>query len=103
MTLTVVPEPEYRGEKGLVALRQLRKSMRRALKDQDWMAIDRLDRSCGIVVDRVLEIAMEAPMTAHQRNIYTELQALQVVYAECIRQTVLFNTQAEAEFKLSSC
>lgn len=53
--LKVVEPLRYDSEHGVAILTQLRKAMLKALICEDWLELQRLDRTCSAVVARVLE------------------------------------------------
>lgn len=53
--LKAVEPLRYDSEHGVEILTQLRKAMLKALISEDWLELQRLDRTCSAVVARVLE------------------------------------------------
>lgn len=54
MTVAIVSSPDYTGEAGVQQVRNLQRALVVALKQQDWMVIQRLDRSCAGLIDKVI-------------------------------------------------
>ncbi len=55
MSVRGLPSPDYRGESGLAHLRALGQALRAALAAGDWQQVQRLDRSCAQLVERVID------------------------------------------------
>lgn len=53
--LKAVESLRYDGAHGVAILTQLRTAMLKALISEDWLELQRLDRTCSAVVARVLE------------------------------------------------
>lgn len=52
--LQIVENPSYDGAEGVRVIAQLRKSMCAALKAENWLELQRLDKTCSAVVAKVL-------------------------------------------------
>lgn len=80
MSLTLVPEPDYSGVYGVKQLQNLQQEMRTALQANDWMKLRRLDQSCPVIVDKVLQ----ANRHKNQAELITALTELKTIYATLI-------------------
>lgn len=55
MTLRLVPEPDYSGEAGVIAMRSIQQALTNALQHEDWERIRHLDHVCTLLTDKVIE------------------------------------------------
>lgn len=54
MSLQLLPDPDYTGNHGLLQVRSMQLALTRALNDQNWLEVRRLDKICAVLVDRVI-------------------------------------------------
>jgi hypothetical protein len=54
MSIAIVSRPDYKGDAGVQQVRNLQQALVVALKQQDWIAVQRLDRSCAALIDKVV-------------------------------------------------
>lgn len=54
MSIAIVSRPDYKGDAGVQQVRNLQQALVAALKQQDWIAVQRLDRSCAALIDKVI-------------------------------------------------
>lgn len=80
MAVTLVADPDYRGVHGVNQLREVKREMTAALHSGDWMALRRLDRSCAILVEKVIQANREH---SHE-DLVGALKELKAVYATLI-------------------
>lgn len=81
MTLRLVPEPDYAGEAGVVAMRSVQRALTTALQHEDWERIRHLDRVCVLLIDRVIAANRDDKTT-----LVRALSELKGVYAGLIAQ-----------------
>ncbi len=60
MRLSVVADPDYAGSAGIEHLDHLQQALQQALIQQDWLEVQRLDKICAAVVDRVVAARHES-------------------------------------------
>lgn len=80
MAVTLVPDPDYSGIHGIIQLRVLQREMSAALHAGDWMKLRRLDQSCPLIVEKVIQ----ANRYAGQAGLIAALKELKAVYATAI-------------------
>jgi hypothetical protein len=80
MAVTLVPEPDYSGTHGIMQLRVLQREMSAALHAGDWMKLRRLDQSCPLIVENVIQ----ANRHTSQAGLIIALKELKAVYATVI-------------------
>ncbi len=80
MAVTLVPDPDYAGIHGVMQLRSLQHEMSAALQAGDWMKLRRLDQSCPLLVDKVIQ----ANRHTGQAGLIVALKELKAVYATVI-------------------
>lgn len=80
MAVTLVPEPDYSGTHGIMQLRVLQREMSAALHAGDWMKLRRLDQSCPLIVEKVIQ----ANRHTGQAGLIIALKELKAVYATVI-------------------
>jgi hypothetical protein len=80
MAVTLVPEPDYSGTHGIMQLRVLQREMSAALHAGDWMKLRRLDQSCPLIVEKVIQ----ANRHTSQAGLIIALKELKAVYATVI-------------------
>jgi flagellar protein FliT len=81
MTLRLVPEPDYAGEAGVMAMRSVQRALTTALQYEDWERIRHLDRVCVLLIDRVIAANRDDKTT-----LVRALSELKGVYAGLIAQ-----------------
>ncbi|HEX7762675.1 MAG TPA: hypothetical protein VF433_03595 [Cellvibrio sp.] len=81
MTLRLVPEPDYAGEAGVMAMRSVQRALTTALQHEDWERIRHLDRVCVLLIDRVIAANRDDKTT-----LVRALSELKGVYAGLIAQ-----------------
>ena len=80
MAVTLVPDPDYSGIHGIMQLRILQREMSAALHAGDWMKVGRLDQSCPLIVEKVIQ----ANRHTGQAGLIIALKELKAVYATVI-------------------
>ena len=80
MAVTLVPDPDYSGIHGIIQLRVLQREMSAALHAGDWMKLRRLDQSCPLIVEKVIQ----ANRYTGQAGLIAALKELKAVYATAI-------------------
>jgi flagellar protein FliT len=81
MTLRLVPEPDYSGEAGVIAMRSVQQALTSALQHEDWERIRHLDRICTLLTDKVI-----AANRSDKAMLIRALSELKGVYASLITQ-----------------
>lgn len=81
MTLRLVPEPDYSGEAGVVAMRSVQQALATALQHEDWERIRHLDHVCSLLTDKVI-----AANRDDKAMLIRALNELKGVYANLISQ-----------------
>ncbi|HSX49877.1 MAG TPA: hypothetical protein VLF09_02895 [Cellvibrio sp.] len=81
MTIQLVPSPEYRGQEGIMAMRNLQQELTEALRAEDWEKVRHLDRICVVLIDRVI-----AANRNDKSTLVCALSELKGVYAGLIAQ-----------------
>ncbi len=81
MTIQLVPSPEYRGQEGIMAMRNLQQELTKALRAEDWEKVRHLDRICVVLIDRVI-----AANRNDKSTLVCALSELKGVYAGLIAQ-----------------
>ncbi len=81
MTIQLVPSPEYRGQEGIMAMRNLQQELTKALHAEDWEKVRHLDRICVVLIDRVI-----AANRNDKSTLVCALSELKGVYAGLIAQ-----------------
>lgn len=81
MPLRLVPEPEYSGEAGVLAMRSVQQALTVALQQEDWERIRHLDRVCVVLIDKVI-----AANRSDKTTLIRALSELKGVYAGLIAQ-----------------
>lgn len=81
MTIHLVPSPEYRGQDGIMAMRNLQQELTKALRAEDWAKVRHLDRICVVLIDRVI-----AANRNDKSTLVCALSELKGVYAGLIAQ-----------------
>ena len=76
-----VPQVSYRGESGILVIRQLQRDLVSALKEEDWGRVKHLDRVCALVVDRVVKMNQD-----DQSILVRALAELKSVYAGLLQE-----------------
>lgn len=81
MTLRLVPEPDYTGEQGVLAMRTVQQALTVALQQENWERIRHLDRICVVLIDKVI-----AANRNDKTTLIRALSELKGVYAGLIAQ-----------------
>ncbi len=81
MAIRLVPDPQYVGEAGIMAMRNLQQELTKALRCEDWEKIRHLDRICALLIDRVI-----AANRNDKSTLVCALSELKGVYAGLIAQ-----------------
>lgn len=81
MSIQLVSAPEYRGEAGIMAMRELQEELTKALRLEDWEKVRHLDRICILLIDKVIAANRDDKST-----LVCALGELKGVYAGLIAQ-----------------
>ena len=81
MAIQLVSAPEYRGEAGIMAMRELQQELTKALRVEDWEKVRHLDRICILLIDKVIAANRDDKST-----LVCALGELKGVYAGLIAQ-----------------
>ena len=81
MSIQLVSAPEYRGEAGIMAMRELQQELTKALRLEDWEKVRHLDRICILLIDKVIAANRDDKST-----LVCALGELKGVYAGLIAQ-----------------
>lgn len=81
MAIHLVPAPDYRGEAGVMAMRNLQCELAKALQVENWERVRHLDRICVVLIDRVINANRDDKTT-----LVCALSELKGVYAGLIAQ-----------------
>jgi len=81
MQLHLVEPVNYAGQAGVLQVRGLQNALTEALEAEDWDQVRRLDRSCEMVIDRVISANKD-----DTKAIAEALNELKGVYASLIVQ-----------------
>ena len=81
MAIQLVSAPEYRGEAGIMAMRELQQELTKALRLEDWEKVRHLDRICILLIDKVIAANRDDKST-----LVCALGELKGVYAGLIAQ-----------------
>jgi hypothetical protein len=81
MRLRLLPNPEYTGEQGVLAMRAVQHALTAALQQEDWERIRHLDRICVVLIDKVI-----AANRHDKTTLIRALSELKGVYAGLIAQ-----------------
>lgn len=79
MALKILADLDYSGEAGVNHVRLLQQSISRALAQQDWLEVRRLDNACAALVDKVI-----AANNSDDRALVLALSELKGVYSSLI-------------------
>lgn len=81
MPLQLVKHVDYAGNAGIYQVRNLQRALNEALEQEDWAEVRKLDRTCALVIDKVIAA------NQHDGNtLATALGELKGVYANLIVQ-----------------
>jgi hypothetical protein len=90
MSIQLVSAPEYRGEAGIMAMRELQQELTKALRLEDWEKVRHLDRICILLIDKVIAANRDDKST-----LVCALGELKGVYAgliaQCQREVMLLH------------
>ncbi|MET0357747.1 MAG: hypothetical protein ABW044_13275 [Cellvibrio sp.] len=81
MQLHLVESANYVGEAGVLHVRRLQAALNKALEEENWSLVRRLDQACVVVIDKVIEANQHD--TQALANALSELKG---VYASLIVQ-----------------
>jgi flagellar protein FliT len=81
MAIQLVSAPDYRGQAGILAMRNLQQELTKALQVEDWGRVRHLDRICVILIDKVIAANRDDKST-----LVCALSELKGVYAGLIAQ-----------------
>lgn len=81
MAIQLVSAPDYRGQSGILAMRNLQQELTKALQAEDWGSVRHLDRICVILIDKVIAANCDDKST-----LVCALSELKGVYAGLIAQ-----------------
>jgi hypothetical protein len=59
MALSLVDDPDYAGSAGIKYIEQLQQSLQRALAQENWVEVQRLDKVCAALIDKVVAASRE--------------------------------------------
>lgn len=54
MVLSLVDDPDYAGSAGINYIEQLQQALQRALAQENWVEVQRLDKVCAVLIDKVV-------------------------------------------------
>lgn len=54
MVLSLVDDPDYAGSAGINYIEQLQQALQRALAQENWVEVQRLDKVCAALIDKVV-------------------------------------------------
>jgi len=81
MQLLLVEPAHYAGEAGVLHVRRLQAEFNKALAEENWSMVRRLDQSCAALIDRVIAANQE-----DTKALADALSELKGVYASLIVQ-----------------
>ena len=81
MQLHLVEAANYTGEAGLLHLRRLQAELNKALAEENWTKVRRLDQACAVLIDKVIDANQE-----DKQALAAALGELKGVYANLIVQ-----------------
>ncbi|MGV8835486.1 hypothetical protein [Cellvibrio sp.] len=81
MAIQLVSAPDYRGQAGIMAMRNLQQELTKALQVEDWDRVRHLDRICVVLIDKVI-----AANRDDRSTLVCALGELKGVYAGLIAQ-----------------
>lgn len=76
MALVMVASPNYQASAGLAQVRDLQQALVTALKHQNWLEVQRLDRSCAALIEKVISANRDDSET-----LFLALNELKSVYS----------------------
>ena len=90
MSIQLVSAPEYRGDSGIMAMRNLQQELTNALQVEDWEKVRHLDRICVLLIDKVITANRDDKSTlvcalAELKGVYAGL------IAQCQREVTLLH------------
>lgn len=90
MAIRLVSAPDYSGQAGVMAMRNLQQELTTALQTEDWDKVRHLDRICVLLIDKVIAANRDDKST-----LVCALSELKGVYAgliaQCQREVTLLN------------
>jgi len=81
MQLHLVKPTNYAGEAGVLHVRRLQGELNKALAEENWSQVRRLDRACAMLIDKVIEANQD-----DKQALSAALNELKGVYANLIVQ-----------------
>jgi flagellar protein FliT len=81
MQLHLVKPAHYAGEAGILHVRRLQSELNKALAEENWSQVRRLDQACAVLIDKVIEANQE-----DKQSLAAALSELKGVYANLIVQ-----------------
>jgi flagellar protein FliT len=81
MAIKLVSAPDYCGQAGILAMRNLQQELTKALQAEDWDSVRHLDRICVVLIDKVIAANRDDKST-----LVCALSELKGVYAGLIAQ-----------------
>ena len=81
MQLHVVKPADYSGEAGIMHVRCLQNELNKALAEENWSQVRRLDQACAVLIDKVIEANQN-----DKQALVAALGELKGVYASLIVQ-----------------
>lgn len=79
MTVKMLADLDYSGDAGVNQVRLLQQSLSRALKQQEWLEVRRLDNACAALIEKVI-----AANNHDARALVLALNELKGVYSNLI-------------------
>jgi hypothetical protein len=79
MKLQLVKPVDYSGEAGLYQVRHLQRDLSKALAEENWSQVRRLDQACAVLIDKVIDANQE-----DKKALAAALSELKGVYANLI-------------------
>ena len=81
MQLHLVKAADYSGEAGILYVRSLQNELNKALEEENWSQVRKLDQACAVLIDKVIEANKE-----DKEALVAALGELKGVYANLIVQ-----------------
>jgi flagellar protein FliT len=81
MAIRLVEAPDYKGEAGIIAMRNVQQALTAALEAEEWERVRHLDRICLLLIDRII-----AENRDNKAVVINALSELRGVYAQLLAQ-----------------
>lgn len=81
MAIRLVEAPNYKGEAGIIAMRDVQQALTAALEAEEWERVRHLDRICLLLTDRII-----AENRDNKAVVIIALSELRGVYAQLLAQ-----------------